>query len=475
MSQWRCPDGSLNPERVEEGVEQTEKQKKRKRKDDPQQESEHITMEANMGGGTIRVGELTNDEDGTDDRHTQQCSSAGLVNYESLSETTEPTSSSRPLDSHQNPATQGGGETLQYEEHMKRIAELRHLKRYRFSYISRQDFELLKEYFPKASDKTLVTLIQTKEVERVRVAKKLGIMYRRSKFTLAEDKQIKSNLAKFMKLVGIDSPDLIFNPHKYPEKKKTIMQLKTAYKFLQTLAEGIYRPVNEVLYRGARLYCGVGRRGRFSKKEEEKLIEYCKLYNNSWKEIGLAMDRSLFSCQLKKSQMLEDAKKGMWSEEEMNCLLTAVKEFVLDSLRKENNNEEPVTVPKLRLYVGISWVSIQAKVRTRSWTHCKLKWFSLIYKRMNRYKLPSVLPLRYWFDIKLINWFYDNKLEEFGDVDWTALSLHLGNVPNIISQRCFLELKRKVPNYKELRLCGLLKFSNHPANRPANLSESKVC
>lgn len=68
---------------------------------------------------------------------------------------------------------------------------------------------------------------------------------------------------------------------------------------------------------------------------------------------------------------------GKWSNEEVNRLLQAVKEFILHTLKskkKKSCNNMSQTVPKEMLFSGIPWAKIEEKVKTRNWTHCKSKW-----------------------------------------------------------------------------------------------------
>lgn len=76
--------------------------------------------------------------------------------------------------------------------------------------------------------------------------------------------------------------------------------------------------------------------------------------------------------------------RGTWSKEETRKLIKAVEESILRKLSPEElrevdselqeHPERRLSIVRKKLYKGIPWVEVEARVQTRNWMQCKSKW-----------------------------------------------------------------------------------------------------
>ncbi|XP_069842262.1 transcription termination factor 1-like isoform X2 [Dendropsophus ebraccatus] len=388
--------------------------------------------------------------EGDREHDTEQTSTSGQSRHQT----------SVPTGAEQNPTTQGNREEVHNEggdrpNSSVNIAEkiVRRQQRKPPS-IRKQDLVLIREYFPhfKSPDKMKRALV-THELERLRIAKQKGILYRTGHFTTEEDELIKKNVEKFISQVGIQSAVMLFHPYKFPEHSKTVNQIKRKFNFTQRIADGLYRLSSDVIERGAKLFHFATRTGRYTEEEVRQLKKYHELHGKDYQAISVLMSRSQESSYFKINDIIREASHGPWSTDETNCLITAVKEFILDSLQKENNSTKvPVTILKRKLYKGIKWVQIQDKVGTRGWTLCKAHWTNIISMRMNYGVHPFKGELGKLTSIRMIKWMRDAKVRDYGDVKWDQLCDSIGNVTSFGAQLKFIKLKQQIAGYKDKRL-----------------------
>lgn len=131
---------------------------------------------------------------------------------------------------------------------------------------------------------------------------------------------------------------------------------------------------------------------RYSKGDTEKLKIYHSLHGNDWKKIGEMVARSSLSVALKFSQISSERNHGAWSKTETQKLIKAVEEVILKKMspqdlkevdsKLQENPEGRLSIVREKLYKGISWVEVEARVETRNWMQCKSKWTEILTKRM---------------------------------------------------------------------------------------------
>ncbi|XP_077140790.1 transcription termination factor 1 [Ranitomeya variabilis] len=453
-----------------EEVEKPIKKKKKKQKDEPPQEVDDMTAdEASFAIGLCRGEPSSSEFTGTEDtlrrlikeksnsHHWERFLGNSLVEVD-----TEP--SHRPQSSASphagpNPATRDKQQATQNEGEKRSATLETDPKRRRKSIpeaVREQDVALLQEYLPRMNKPNALKYLCCSELERVKAAKRSGTMYRSGQFTLEEDEIIRKNAQEFASRFGLQSPQTLFHPYLFPDIKGTVLQLKRKYRFRTRLADGLNRFTSHVYIRGVKLFSPGTIKGRFSNEEVAQLKMYREMFGRNWQMIACALNRNYDSISMKSTQ-LHESNHGVWSTDETNRLIAAVKESVVDNLRKEKNGEEPVTVPKRRLYTGIPWFLVERKVETRLWTSCRTRWCNLMLMRMNNYINPFGKTLKIKAFIKVIRWLYDKNVKDYGDVKWDELSDHIGNVPTNYMQKTFHSWKKCVLGWKDMRLHAIVK------------------
>ncbi|XP_056394371.1 transcription termination factor 1-like isoform X2 [Hyla sarda] len=440
-------------EQVVEIVDQTEVQVKKKVKNkkhlDRSEETSDISAEETQpeGGQSLQSRVVESDGNVID---REQTPTSGQSRPQTCAST----------DTDQNPATQDKCEEAQSEgdngsaTSSKNTEKVVVKRQYNLPFIQEQDLKLLEEYFPQLkslSAKTVRELVH-RELERIKIAKKKGIVFHSGTFTIEEDEQIKKNVQKFMSEFGIESAEMLFHPYKFPEQKNTIRKIKKTFQFTHRIAEGLHRTIRQVSDRGEVLYENSPVKGRYSEDEDRQLKMYLELHGKNWRTIGSLLNRNWRSCNARSLQ-LRHVNRGAWSKEETNRLIAAVKEFVLDSLRREkSNDEELVTVPKKNLYTGIKWVRIEEKVETRNYMFCRFNWYDIVMLRMNNGIHPLKGTLGIQNNIKMIKWMYESNVRDSRDLKWDKLCDDIGNIPTYIVQRKYRKLKLIIKGWEKMRL-----------------------
>ncbi|XP_012577044.1 PREDICTED: transcription termination factor 1 isoform X2 [Condylura cristata] len=256
---------------------------------------------------------------------------------------------------------------------------------------------------------------------------------------------------KEFKAQGIENADKLLYTDRYPEEKSVITNLKRKYAFRVHIGKGIARPWKLVYYRAKKMFDVNNYKGRYSKGELEKLKIYHSLHGNDWKKIGEMVARSSLSVALKFSQISSDRNHGTWSKAETQKLVKAVEEVILKRMspqelkevdcKLQEHPEGCLSIVREKLYKGISWVEVEAKVETRNWMQCKSKWTEILTKRMTngREVYRGVNALR--AKISLIERLYEVNVEDANEVDWEDLASAIGDVPPSYVQSKFYKLK----------------------------------
>nr|XP_012418188.1 PREDICTED: transcription termination factor 1 [Odobenus rosmarus divergens] len=222
------------------------------------------------------------------------------------------------------------------------------------------------------------------DLGRFKEFKAQGVAIRFGKFSVKENKQLEKNVQEFLSLTGIESADKLLYTDRYPEEKSVITDLKRKYAFRLHIGKGIARPWKLVYYRAKKMFDVNNYKGRYSKGDMEKLKIYHSLHGNDWKKIGEMVARSSLSVALKFSQISSPRNHGAWSKTETQKLIKAVEEVILKKMsphelkevdsKLQENPEGCLSIVREKLYKGISWVEVEAKVETRNWMQCKSKW-----------------------------------------------------------------------------------------------------
>ncbi|XP_077904646.1 transcription termination factor 1 isoform X3 [Ictidomys tridecemlineatus] len=237
------------------------------------------------------------------------------------------------------------------------------------------------------------------------------------------------------------------------------------FKEFKAQGKGIARPWKLVYYRAKKMFDVNNYKGRYSQGDTEKLKAYHSLHGNDWKKIGAMVARSSLSVALKFSQISSQRNHGAWNKTETQRLIKAVEEVILKKMspqemeemdsQLQENPEGRLSIVREKLYKGISWVEVEAKVETRNWMQCKntgngnkdsvhllyKQRTEILTKRMTNggfvYRGVNALQAK----INLIERLYEINVEDANEIDWEDLASAIGDVPPSYVQTKFYKLK----------------------------------
>ncbi|XP_078006103.1 LOW QUALITY PROTEIN: transcription termination factor 1 [Phascolarctos cinereus] len=312
----------------------------------------------------------------------------------------------------------------------------------------------LQEFIPNVKERAAATVkrMYRDDLKRFQQFKEQGMPIKFGKFSAKENEQLRKNVDDFLSLTGIETADKLLHTDRYPEEKAVITDLKRKHQFRCHIGEGIPRPWKLVYYRAKKMFDINNYKGRYSKKDTQKLKKYQSIHGNDWKKIGEMVNRSSLSVALKFSQISNKINHGPWSKAETRRLIKAVEEVILkklspkevediDSRLQEDSSPESLSILRKQLYKGISWVEVEAKVETRNWMQCKSKWPEILTKRMTNGKVVYRGTNALRAKINLIERLYQTNVQEANEVNWEHLAGVIGDVPPSYVQSKFYKLK----------------------------------
>ncbi|XP_045419648.1 transcription termination factor 1 isoform X2 [Lemur catta] len=241
----------------------------------------------------------------------------------------------------------------------------------------------LQEFIPNIQERAATTIkrMYRDDLGRFKEFKAQGVTIKFGRFSVKENKQLEKNVQEFLSLTGIETADKLLHTDRYPEERSTITDLKRKYSFRLHIGKGIARPWKLIYYRAKKMFDVNNYKGRYSEEDTEKLKRYHSLHGNDWKKIGEMVARSSLSVALKFSQIRAQRNRGVWRKTETQKLIKAVEEVILKKMSLEELNEMDsrlqeapegrLSIVREKLYRGISWIEVEAKVETRNWMQCK--------------------------------------------------------------------------------------------------------
>ncbi|XP_071072976.1 transcription termination factor 1 isoform X2 [Dasypus novemcinctus] len=297
----------------------------------------------------------------------------------------------------------------------------------------------LQEFIPDIKERAATTIkrMYRDDLGRFKEFKAQGVSIKFGKFSVKENKQLETNVQEFLSLTGIENADKLLYTDRYPEEKSIITDLKRKHSFRLHIGKGIARPWKLVYYRAKKMFDINNYKGRYSEGDVKKLKVYHSLHGNDWKKIGEMVARSSLSVALKYSQISSQRNRGTWSKTETQKLIKAVEEVILRKMslqelkdvdsKLQENPENRLSIVREKLYKGISWVEVEAKVETRNWMQCKSKWTEILTKRMTNgrdiYRGVNALQAK----INLIERLYEVNVEDANEIDWEDLATVIGS------------------------------------------------
>ncbi|XP_043914399.1 transcription termination factor 1 [Protopterus annectens] len=257
----------------------------------------------------------------------------------------------------------------------------------------------IREYLPhlKTISKGNLSLLAKHDLKRFRRFKEQGIPIKTGRFNKAENEKLRENVAFFLQASSIDTAEKLFYTARFPEEQHFIRRVKKYCHFYEIIGDGIPRSTSSIIIRAQKVFDPNNYKGRYSKEETEKLLKYQAMYGNKWRKISALLERNWREVALRFSQLGPNIQNGHWSKAEIKRLMKAVKVCVLkmlseedtthiDSVYQEKGYSPALLIMKEKLYKGISWTSVATAVGTRNWMQCKLKWNSILTKKMSRGK-----------------------------------------------------------------------------------------
>ncbi|KAJ8413874.1 hypothetical protein AAFF_G00064720 [Aldrovandia affinis] len=313
----------------------------------------------------------------------------------------------------------------------------------------------LREFIPDVEKKTehAVYRLVKYDLPRFRQFKKAGARIKRGRYSNKELERLRKNVEDFLALTGINSSTKLFFPARYPNEKAHIIKLKNLHRFHLRMSAGICRPWHDIYHKGRKVF-DFSSKGRFTEEEVHSLEKLHQLHGNNWMKLAELTGRSSYALEKRFSQQSQN--KGSWTKTEQQALESALREHMVGLV--EPGSQGP-TIRRDQLYSKLPWTEVARKVGTRSWDQCRLKWMSLLKKKMAAGTPVLGGQKSREANIRLIKALYAMEVEDVAHVNWEDLTQEMGDVPPHYVQTRFYRMKVNwVPLWQSMSFGDVINF-----------------
>ncbi|CAG8536892.1 11634_t:CDS:10 [Cetraspora pellucida] len=253
-------------------------------------------------------------------------------------------------------------------------------------------------------DATQRTILTNRWLER-NALEKLGIKYKKGKFSKQERSELIKALRDYQQLNSLSDDDI----------KKLIYgrNPKVHENFWKHLAMALgTRPLKTVSQHIQRRYHPFNYTGTWSPEEDNELIKLVNIHHHDWVTIGNELGRMGTQCRDRWRDYVQYRKeklRGRWTDEEEQKLINIVVE-----LTRQNDAD-------ISLDWGIPWQQVSSLMEnTRSPNQCRAKW---VKELRLQYELDGPAPRWTSYDsYTLIKKLYESQKDDETSVDWNDLN-----------------------------------------------------
>lgn len=264
-----------------------------------------------------------------------------------------------------------------------------------------------------------------------------GVHIKIGKITVKEKSIVEEKVKEFLVDNGFTWDDLasFLIHYKRTEEHKKLSKL---FLYVAKFLPGRYaNTVNQYI---KRRYNPLNYNGKWTKEEDDLLVNLYSSLGNNWTEIGREINRTGVNCNDRLRYILsqtrvEKEKTYGWSVDEMEKLVACVKEF-----HKEFGHN-----------TAINWKYIETKMHTKSEMQCKSHWMRGLFNKSEDMEVTvwlyyNVTHFSIEEDMLLLNALKSGDFFHEKDIMWNLITLHIPNrMPEYVIRR-WQQLKKMLPS-----------------------------